>query len=278
MVPSKKIQRILLVAPIILALTMMPVIPAFANGPPTILIDQTHNEFFQPPNQNSLTNYISSLQSNGYTVDILTTAPIDSQSLSGYCAFVIILPQSDFSASEVSAIASFVSNGGGLYLVGNYIAVDTYLNQISVPNYGVTFNSGDTLGWQTITNMAPHQITTGITSFNIYAAGPLNPVNPPSTTIAWENGNTLPVLAVAQSGLGRVVSFVDATPLHNSYWTSQLTQDEIDLQMNIIAWLTETCAPPNDVPEFGLELPMLLSMAAVPLLFLRSRRLVKTPM
>jgi len=198
-----------------------------------ILIDQTHEEL----PEYALTDYISSLQAAGYVVDILTSGPVTEMALSGYDVFLVILPKVIFSSGEVSAIVSFVSNGGGLYLVGNYVpeCVDP-LNAIAI-NFGVTFNSGDTLGWQTITNISSHPVDLGVNSFHIWAADPLDPVTSPSVSLAWASGGET-VLAVAGSVYGgKVVSFDDATPLHNTYWKENLTEDDIELQMNIIAWL-----------------------------------------
>lgn len=57
-----------------------------------------------------------------------------------------------------------------------------------------------------------------------------------------------------------------------------LWSNEATISNNLITAYEVPCGiPQNDVPEIGLELPLLLSMAAVPLLFLRKRRLVKIP-
>jgi len=208
-----------------------------------ILIDQTHEEL----PEYALTDYISSLQAAGHVVDTLTSGPVTEMALSGYNVFLVILPKVIFSSGEVSAIVSFVSNGGGLYLVGNYVpeCVDP-LNSIAI-NFGVTFNSGDTLGWQTITDITSHPVTLDVDSFHIWASDPLDPVTSPSVSLAWASGGET-VLAVTEYLSVKVVFFDDATPLHNSYWTENLSEDDIELQMNIIAWL---CQPPIRPPVGG---------------------------
>jgi len=225
---------------IIIALAVSLISPAVALGEGalqasararTILIDRTHGEGW------ALTDYISSLEAAGYVVNNLTSGPVTEPALSGYDAFLVITPETIFSSDEVSAITSYVSNGGGLYLVGDYASAYVGpLNSIAV-NFGVTFNSGNTLGWQNITNIASHPVTKGVSKFQIWAAPPLNPVSPPSVSLAWASRNET-VLAVAEYDSGRVVCYVDATVLHNNYWPERLSEDDIELQMNIIDWLS----------------------------------------
>jgi hypothetical protein len=63
---------------------------------------------------------------NGYSIDVLTQPPITKEKLSGYGILVVAQPDIDregepayFLSPEVQAIADFLNQGGGLWLMGD---------------------------------------------------------------------------------------------------------------------------------------------------------------
>ena len=72
--------------------------------------------------------------------------PIDSSLLSNHDVLIIKMPTSPFAKSEISAITQFVSQGGGLFLIGdhtNVFGTSTYINPIA-GQFGLKFNDDAT--------------------------------------------------------------------------------------------------------------------------------------
>ena len=218
--------------------------PILSQG--KMLIDRTHGQTF---NVSGFTDY---LVSQGWIVDQLNTGPITRSRLEGYDIFLIPYAEIEFTSSEIDSIVSYVEDGGGIWVFGEY-GRDTTTNSVS-QEFGVTFNDdtvydptdnvNGTYYWPLIHILKTHPITEGVESFGYYAGCSLN-VNQPSKIIAKGDDDAYstyytsypPVLAAVEYGSGKAVFCGDMTPLHPNYYPERLTDEEKLLLSNIVEWL-----------------------------------------
>ena len=210
-----------------------------------MLIDRTHGQTFD------VSGFTDYLVSQGWVVDELYTS-ITLDKLEGYDVFLIPYAEIAFTSSEIDAIMSYVKDGGGIWVFGEYNRYTT-TNSIS-QEFGVTFNNdmvydptdnveGNNF-WPLIHILETHPITEGVESFGYYAGCSLN-VNQPSEIIAKGDDDAYstyytsypPVLAAVEYGSGKAVFCGDMTPLHPRYYPERLTDEEKLLLSNIVEWL-----------------------------------------
>ena len=197
----------------------------------------------------------------GWTVDVTTTGPFTVDILAHYD--IVMIPTTilstvgiaAFTSLEVSAVNTYVRNGGGLWLTheySNYLGINSVASQ-----FGVTFsrftvedpvNNAGTVSDPIISEFAVHPITKGITSYAQYAGVSLNVTAPAyvvaSGDITAHNGEWSkypPVLAAAEIGFGRVVFEADQSIFDPTLY---LNYDNLKLLSNIVDWLA---APVDEV-------------------------------
>jgi hypothetical protein len=219
--------------------------------PPTgkLLIDLSHKAGLD------VSGFTDFLQSQGWTIDEVTTGPITESVLHPYDIFMILGVNESFSPAEISAVNAYVRNGGGLWIFHEFQRDASQVNAVS-NQFGVTFNNDEPRDptnnegedfWPTIHLLQSHEITEGVSSYGYYAGASLN-VRSPATIIATGDNDTSseayssfpPVLAAATIGNGRVVFSGDQTPLHPSYYGIRLRDEERLLLSNIVEWLVAT--------------------------------------
>lgn len=187
-----------------------------------VLFDQTHGT-------DSISDYskwVSELEAQGCIVDELYGA-ITTSTLAGYNVFVIPQAQSSYTSSERSAIQSFVTGGGGLFVIGDdKPSIYTDLTDFA----GITWSSGG--HGEMCTDITPHEVTMGVNSAyfhspvsELYASGAAQDL------IRDDYGDIM--LAVSESP-GRVVGVADEHCLNDGYIDMD---DNMVLGINIIDWL-----------------------------------------
>jgi hypothetical protein len=160
------------------------------------------------------------------------------QDLSHYKVFAMVEPNILFTASEKTALLTFVQNGGGLFIVADHTGSDrnndgsdslTVLNDLFTNNsvksnpFGITFNKDDiTPTTDTADSAATDPLTHGAAGtvmgfqYSDGASITINPANNASVAGAvWTtatHGNTNVMVAYATYGLGRVVAVGDSSP------------------------------------------------------------------
>lgn len=164
------------------------------------------------------------------TTDVLTT-----EQLSGHDILVITCPYGDYAQSELEAIKSFVDDGGGLLLMGQWSVSDpTGLNQVA-GLFGISFNGSGAVRDPKLGTDAfmptlrqfndGHPVCTGMQAMGIYGGRPLSIGN--NTALAWGDSDTYGdlndnrqydtgepvganciVMAAAESGPGERSSFL----------------------------------------------------------------------
>lgn len=121
-----------------------------------VLIDEAHSnwEWTTHPfdkdrfGQQSLYNYYLAKEFAGYYFDVRVNLdrPIAAEALKECDVLVVKTPTRAFSDAETRAIEEFVSNGGGLFLIGdhtNLFGMSLILNEIAKP-FAIQFNFDDT--------------------------------------------------------------------------------------------------------------------------------------
>ena len=224
--------------------------------PKTILFDESHcgnGSSLWAPGNASLFSWM--LGVNGYSSDTNFNESLDSGILNNYDILVIFFPESPLSGSEISAVLSFVNDGGGLLLVGvdnhqlwNFKV--SHLNPIS-STFGITFQSDDID--ESITTFAANNITYGVTSMNT-RGDDLEfcslAVTPPATTVVTSSGG--PIVATSEYGLGRAVCVGGPSPFY-MYRKNAAGFGDSDFQfsLNVIDWLSGNPERTADVPQWA---------------------------
>ena len=81
-----------------------------------------------------------------YSVEANTTQSLNAELLSEVDVLILKCPTNPYSTEEILAVVEFVSNGGGLWLIGdhtNVFGMNTYLNAIA-NRFGLHFNNDST--------------------------------------------------------------------------------------------------------------------------------------
>ncbi len=203
-----------------------------------VLWDLTHGIYWGYEPANRYSNLVTALQAAGYTIS--TTTDFAGANLSNIKVLVICLGSawnSAYTSAEISKIQTFVQNGGGLLILGD--------NAVTTPNVNIKPIAqafGVTLGVSSIfpasvlvTNFTAHSIFNGVSELYIQVGGEITATSP-ATIMAREPGNK-GIIAVAQSGSGRVVAVGDINYCENAYIDS--TNNRI-FAVNVFDWLSNS--------------------------------------
>lgn len=192
------------------------------------------------------------------------SVPITASSLAGYDVLVIVDPETPLSASEISAIQTWIDVGGhGLFVMGEAAGFfdAASVNSLLSP-YGISI-SGDI--WPDVADsFIYHAVTAGVSTIDLARSGYLD-VSSPSIEIGWADTGEC-VLAAYEShppsSLGGVVVLPDSAPLDNGWlynydnlvfalnvfkWLSQLTPTLINIETELQAYW------PGDTMRLGIE-------------------------
>lgn len=225
-------------------------------------------------------SFATLLQDNGYTVSRLTDKPITSEKLKGYDVLILMAPYRNYTDDEVNAIKKFVSDGGGLLLVGsNWGDVDggsnfSY-NKIA-QSFGVSYANNEVVtdnqnfflfnNFIKVNNITSGSITNEVPEF-YYVLGTYlkNPGN--STVLAYSSVNSFgdqgyttpqgstasnnqkdanetsgpfPIVSTMEYGDGKVV-FIGSASTFTNYMIYR--DNAWKLGLNSVNWLTNTPNP-----------------------------------
>ncbi len=221
----------------------------YAGSPGAVLVDRSHGQ--AAVDISGFTAYLVDQQ--GWTVTD-ATGSITSDVLSGYGVFLLVRPSEDITSAEVEAIASFVENGGGLWMLEDSASL-IKSNSIA-SQFGVTFNSDGVMNdedyssrmyYPIIRDLKPHAITAGVSSFVYYGGCSLNVLSPAAVIAtggadAYSDrgiyGDDPPVLAAAEAGSGRAVFIGDMSALSSTKYDA-LSDEHKQLLANIVDWLNQ---------------------------------------
>jgi eukaryotic-like serine/threonine-protein kinase len=270
----------LLILPFLVVATV-----AAAQDSPKVLFDETgtNGKFSTLYNIETYgsSSFAATLEKNGYSVSRLTQGPITAEKLQGYDTLILMAPERSYSDSEVNTIKQFVSNGGGLFLIGSNWGYDDggvnfSYNKIA-QGFGVSFANNEIVtdnkdyliypNFVKITNITANPITTNVPMYyHIMGTYIKNSGN--STVLAYTSGSSwgdqgyledghtesnniidanetkgpLPVLSVMNYGKGKVI-FMGAT---GTFVNSFIYRDNgLKLELNSVNWLSNVPTSSN---------------------------------
>ena len=222
-----------------------------------VLWDLTHGVHLDYQPAGRFSSLVSILESKGFSVST-TTAGVDNIDLSVYDVLVVCLGSawnSAYTASEVSAIQTFVNNGGGLLVMGeNTDCPNSNINPVAQAfgvTCGVSYLSPLDLYFS---DFAAHLIFAGCSELYDRAAGELGAVSP-GELVAWTDSG-LGTVAITSGGARIVVTgdnnFGDNAYIHIS--DNQLFSE------NLFDWLAQVDGTTWDL-YFGTD-PCALDLIA----------------
>ena len=225
-----------------------------AFAPANILFDESHTangSSLWAPGNASLFSWM--LGVNGYNSSTNFNQSLDTGVLNGFDTLVLFFPMIDLTQAEVDAIHNFVTNGGGLLLVG----VDTgnwwdftseRLNVVS-ETYGITFNADQLRG--TTTSFSTHDLTNGVDGIMVDADQLWScslTLSGSAESIVTLDSKT--IVATAESGSGRVVAVGTPAPfLMYRARSMGYGASHFQFSLNVIDWLTKNTIRDANVPD-----------------------------
>jgi len=188
-----------------------------------VLFDQTHwtDSIFM------YNIWVKNMTDKGYIIDTLTVSPLTPSALQGYDVFVIPQARNYYSSDEISAIQSFVLDGGGLLVIGDdspYIYSD--LTRFA----GITWDWGGYWGYTN--DITPHKVTEGVKTAYFDSPCKLYVGLPAQGLIRDSYKNIL--FAVSETGAGAVICIADENTIID--WNIGYA-DNLRLANNMIDWL-----------------------------------------
>ena len=167
------------------------------------------------------TTLTSRLTGWGHTLTV-SNAGVLTTTLSDYDTLVVSVGTANtsaYTATEVTAITTFVNGGGGLLIMSDGAAF-TNANIAPVAT-AFDFMVGVIMiaGIETTTNLGTHEILAGVTSLQVITAGVIWPTDP-SEAVVWRNPpnpTTHPLVGVRLDGTGQVVVVGDTTMWYNTF-------------------------------------------------------------
>ncbi len=232
-----------------------------------LLVDSAHVENY------STTGFTDYLKSLGWTV-ATNTSPVTDAVLKNYDALLVPVAYSGsitpFSASEVTAIKAWLSQGRGLWLLHKQATDPSGINSLATA-FGVTFqnatvaddidNTGPPFLAPLITSLTSHEVLADVNAFGLYLGACLS-ATAPAQVVATAGANatsdacsgSIPALAVSSWGDGgRIACLPDVLPMHPSTWNVSTTEDDERLYVNIANWITHQPTPVEPATWGGIK-------------------------
>ena len=198
-----------------------------------ILWDKTHGVYssYEPSGDySSLSTLLSGL---GFTMTT-TTAGVNNVNLASYNVVVVCLGSNwntVYTTAEISALNTFVQNGGGLLILGdNTGCPNANINPLA-QQFGITLGVSNISDY--LTNLqSGHPVYSGVDTVYMLAAGELTVTS--SATLIARDVSAKGAIAVAQAGSGRVLAGGDINLWTNGYITNA---DNKIFAANVFNWL-----------------------------------------
>ena len=153
------------------------------------------------------------LSNNGFTVDTTSDGFLVNDP-GEYDVAVVCLTRAFYSIytpDEVSRIADFVDDGGGLLIMGDRQAAPNANIQPVASQFGITLGFSDLSPYEVYTSeLTDHSVFDGVNEIFMYAAAELS-ASEPASPIAWQANTGKTIVAAAQYGQGRVVALGDSS-------------------------------------------------------------------
>ncbi|MGC1120236.1 MAG: hypothetical protein WBA22_04000 [Candidatus Methanofastidiosia archaeon] len=224
-------------APCVSEMTLGP----FSEGKPRILIDLSHDErIMRTPSKHNVVCFDVLAD----TYDIIESDKAITYGLVQEADMILIgLPQVEFTVPEAEVISRFVSNGGGLLLLGEAkfdyrYAEPEFINSLS-RSFGVEFDDDPSvmLNYTSEIQGQVHPVFEGVEEVFWAASGSLIVKNP-SVPLLHREGKC--IMAYLEYGKGRVIFLPDSDFFLFPYIEYEDNRQFVD---NILNWLSQPRGP-----------------------------------
>lgn len=228
--------------------------PVFSSSPVGnnprghLLIDSAHRNNF---GQSELNVLLSRVSARGYSSSFYGTESEDSlaDELSQADAFLVILPVSGFSPTEINAVVDFVESGGKTLLVGDpgrFFQLNDLSEHLGIffqPDYLYNLDEYDSNFREIfLRDFEADPVTTGVNEVALYYAGSINSAGP---GLAYTAGQTTSSISEAYDPRSPIARGAHRNVLAVYDWTFMIPPysgvlDNAKLVSNIADFLTES--------------------------------------
>lgn len=245
---------------------------------PNLLFDESHNEYntisleraqqINPDHPEWV--YFGILKSKiepDYNIDRYETGIISTQVLNNYDALIISAPRDQFSTQEINDIIAFITNGGGLFFLGD-CGLNTSINNL-LTAFGIHYINGVIFepappgqdgGNPQVLDFVAHEALGNNPQFDMNWGGSFS-VSSPAVALGFTDSTTwrdlnwdrikdsnepsgpFTIVCTSESGKGRIFCIADNS-LHDDYIKGEKSPND-DLFLNALKWLTESV---NQIP------------------------------
>jgi len=201
-------------------------------------------------------DFLLLLTSNGYEISKITQGPISYTNIKDFDLLFISTSRSgsmNFNAVEIRAIAQFVSDGRGFFLIGNeYVGKEKNFNYLFNQLFGISFgepvkdsvnNANPAAGWShspAINIFVEHKITKGIEEIILRDSSGLN-LTKSSEPLAFSNPNAepscIPVVGATEYGKGKVIAIGGDGIFNKDPKSGINVRDNTQFILNILEWM-----------------------------------------
>lgn len=184
-----------------------------------VLWDISHGVYLDYQPSGRYSSLVGDLETASFTVDTTTTGfLVDEPSdydvivIRGYC-----LPGEWYTSAEAEVIEQFVSNGGGLLILGDNISLAPWKYETVASKFGLSFAISEIDPYDTYTtSLDTHPVFDGISQIYMRAAGEIASTGG-LAEVAWQEWTSNALAAAGTFGDGRVVALGDSNIFDNSY-------------------------------------------------------------
>ncbi|HUY01114.1 MAG TPA: hypothetical protein VMV49_16260 [Candidatus Deferrimicrobium sp.] len=210
------------------------------------------------------------LTSNGYSISKITEGPINYANMKDFDILVLSAIRTgsmDFNAVEIRSIAQFVSDGRGLFLIGNeYIGKEKNFNYLFNQLFGISFsdqvldkenNANPAAGWShspIISIFVDHKITKQLEEIVLRDGSGLN-LTKSSEPLAFSAPTAepacVPVIGATEYGKGKVIAIGGDGIFTNDPRIGINARDNEQFILNALDWMPSW----TDCPQCGSGVP-----------------------
>ncbi|PWK11274.1 lamin tail domain-containing protein [Tumebacillus permanentifrigoris] len=176
-------------------------------------------------------SFADALRVKGYTV-ASTTSAISATVLSGYKVLVLPEPNINYTATEKTAINTFIQNGGGVYFIADHIVSDrnndgwdsvqifdgsqTVANPTTGSWVGATFGfyfNRNNLVQEPVTDIRANSVTSGVTAVGVWNGSTIHVTGSNSSVVSdiFISGQADPFHVHGSYGSGRFAALGDSS-------------------------------------------------------------------
>lgn len=170
----------------------------------------------------------------GCTVDKLypsASGNLTTNNLVSYDVLVMTAPYLNFTAQEVADVTNWISSGGSLFVIGEYLAIPRQNLNYLLMNTHMQLN--ETTGSNSLSSVGTHVVHESAITISCLAPGSIEVTSPAKAV--WDDGSGHVVVALESYGAGRIAIADDTAIFRDGRFE---LDDHQQLATNLMNWLT----------------------------------------